>query len=250
MCADKTDITHSVDRNAGLLFDRCLLPRAVFEMLSPDYWQAQAEHARGGRGAVWMVQGEFGTAVLRHYRRGGMAARVSRDTYLWRGASRTRSFAEFRLLLRLRELGLPVPRPILAGYRRRGLFGYSADLLMSRIEQACSLAELLRGDQIAADAMHNLGDTLARFHQAGVDHADLNAHNLLRDSTGRWWVIDFDRGRLRSPHSGWIDQRLQRLRRSMCKVRGDDRAGADQAWNELRAAHDRAAPEFASAALG
>src|SRR5690606_15608498 len=32
---------------------------------------------QGGRQAAWFVQGEFGQGVLRHYRRGGLIARLS-----------------------------------------------------------------------------------------------------------------------------------------------------------------------------
>lgn len=249
MCADKTDIANSVNREGGLLFDRALLPQARPDMLDPAHWQAQTEQSRGGRGAVWMLSGPFGAGVLRHYRRGGMAARVSRDTYLWRGAEQTRSFAEFRLLLRMRELGLPVPRPILAGYQRVAPLRYRADLLMSRIENSHSLAERLgqaqiEGLSVESLGLDSLGHTLARFHCAGIDHADLNAHNLLQDTSGSWWVIDFDRGKIRQPQRHWIKQRLLRLRRSINKVLAANHKRAEACWRSLRAAHDCAAPEY------
>ena len=37
------------------------------------------------------------------------------------------------------------------------------------------------------------GRLIARFHRAGLDHADLNAHNLLFDDAGNGWMIDLDR---------------------------------------------------------
>src|SRR5690606_2432801 len=37
----------------------------------------------GGRQAAWFVQGDFGRAVLRRYRRGGLVARLIADRYLW-----------------------------------------------------------------------------------------------------------------------------------------------------------------------
>ena len=42
----------------------------------------------------------------------------------------------------------------------------------------------------------------------GVDHADLNAHNILLDGRGAVSVIDFDRGRVRE-RGAWTVQKLQ-----------------------------------------
>jgi 3-deoxy-D-manno-octulosonic acid kinase len=59
----------------------------------------------------------------------------------------------------------------------------------------------------------------ARLHGAGVDHADLNAHNILLDTHGAVSVIDFDRGRLRGAGT-WPEQNLRRLHRSLLKISG------------------------------
>src|SRR5690606_1823588 len=46
----------------------------------------------GGRQAAWFVQLPNAVqGVLRHYRRGGLIAKLIRDQYLWTGAQRTRS---------------------------------------------------------------------------------------------------------------------------------------------------------------
>src|SRR3546814_1403765 len=88
-----------------------------------------------------------GPCVLRNYLRGGMAEKVSRDRYVWRGADRTRSFAEFRLLRDLLKQDLPVPRPIAASYLREGPF-YRASILMERLlrseEHTSELQSLMR----------------------------------------------------------------------------------------------------------
>ena len=52
---------------------------------------------------------------------------------------------------------------------------------------------------------------------AGVDHADLNAHNILLDSRGVVSVIDFDRGRVRE-RGAWTVHNLRRLHRSLAKI--------------------------------
>src|SRR5690606_2803220 len=85
----------------------------------------------GGRQSAWFVSGGFGPAVLRHYRRGGLVARLSHDHYLWTGVSATRPFAEFRILQFLHGKGLPVPAPLAGAYWRSGPF-YRAAILIER----------------------------------------------------------------------------------------------------------------------
>ena len=62
-----------------------------------------------------------------------------------------------------------------------------------------------------------VGAVVARLQRAGVDHADLNAHNLLLDGRGLISVIDFDRGRVRGP-GAWGLRNLRRLQRSFEKI--------------------------------
>jgi len=170
--------------------------------------------AAGGRQAAWFVQGEFGEGVLRHYRRGGMVARISDRDYFWLGADSTRSFKEFRLLESLAAQGLPVPAPLAAAYWRQGLT-YKAAIIVERLPAVQPLALLL--DQPVWEAA---ADAVARMHSAGVWHADLNAYNILIDAAGKAWIIDFDRG-----HQGGVTAparagNLRRLRRSLEKVGG------------------------------
>lgn len=206
--------------DAAIVFDRARLPQADYGVFDPTAWGDAARPVgdRGGRGAAWFVRGEFGEGVLRHYRRGGLVARFNGDRYLWRGADRTRSFTEFRLLAELRDAGLPVPAPIAAGYRRAGLW-YRADILVERIPDARSVAEILREDA-GRLPWREIGRALARFHRWGACHADLNAHNILVDADARIWLIDFDRGRRLVPERGWRMRNLLRLQRSLLKLRG------------------------------
>jgi 3-deoxy-D-manno-octulosonic acid kinase len=79
---------------------------------------------------------------------------------------------------------------------------------------------------------------IAKFHHAGVDHADLNAHNILLDAAQRVSVIDFDRGRLRTPGS-WRLRNLRRLHRSLLKIARGLPPGriTPQAWDALMAGY-------------
>ena len=130
-----------------------------------------------------------------------------------------RSLAEFRLLGELHADGLPVPAPLLAGYWRAGL-GYRAAILIERIPQVRALADWL-GAQADEAPWETVGATIARFHLAGIEHADLNAHNILVDADGKAWLIDFDRGRRREPQAGWRRANIARLERSLAKLAGD-----------------------------
>lgn len=191
----------------------------------PDHWGARAAPVEvGGRGAAWFIDSGRGRWVLRRYRRGGLVARVSQDRYLFTGEQRVRSVAEFRLLARLRALGLPVPAPVAAMYvRRAGM--YRAALLIERIENVRPLSAWLV-QEAPAGMWDMVGRTLARFHAAGVDHADLNANNILVADQAVW-LIDFDRGQLRAADGAWRQGNLDRLQRSLQKLGG---IAADAVW--------------------
>ena len=209
---------------------------------SPAAWNGDARPVgHGGRGGAWFIDAKDGhpvrRAVLRQYLRGGLVAAFNRETHLWRGIGRVRSFDEFRLTRELHGRGLPVPQPLAAYYLRNGL-GYRAAILLDRIEGVRSLGDRA-GVAGEGAPWEEAGRLVARFHRSGLDHADLNAHNLLFDTTGQGWMIDFDRCKLRIPATGWREANLARLRRSLIKLRGErtvDAVLADHA--RLRAGYD------------
>lgn len=202
---------------------RCLLLRdAAYELVSrrwlqPDYWEGRARPvATGGRGGAWFVRSPLGDLVLRRYHRGGLVARISSSGYLFAGFHRSRSHAEFRLLQRLRDLGLPVPEPVAALACRSGIT-YRAAILLRRLPGASPLAEQEQlGD---AQLWEAVGRVLRQFHDAGLDHRDLNCDNILVAGE-TISLIDFDRCRLRAPHrtgTAWQRRNLRRLYRSVKK---------------------------------
>jgi 3-deoxy-D-manno-octulosonic acid kinase len=203
----------------AILFDAECGRQVDANWFSPGWWGERARPVAGsGRGGAWFVEAPAGPLVLRHYLRGGWAARFSRDGYVWHSAERVRSFAEFRLARSLHARGLPVPRPLAACYWRRGV-SYRAAILIERLQDVRSLAD--RAAVAGRDApWEETGRLVARFHRAGLDHADLNAHNILFDAAGQGWLIDFDRGRLRIPATAWRERNLTRLLRSLLKLRG------------------------------
>ena len=216
-------------------------PAAALEVsarwFEPKWWEAQgrAQAADTGRGTTWFVGAPGVEWVLRHYRRGGAVARWITDRYLWLGLERTRPFAEFRLTQRAHALGLPVPQPVAARVLRAGLT-YSGDLITERLPGVpCS--SLVARRALDAAGWHAAGACVARCHGAGLDHADLNLHNLLLDRAGAAHLIDLDRAVLRAP-GRWTLGNLARLRRSLDKLAPDwTAADRDAAWRELMAGY-------------
>jgi 3-deoxy-D-manno-octulosonic acid kinase len=195
-----------------------LLGAAGEALFEPQYWDARGElvAVSGGRGGAWFLESGQRRWVLRHYRRGGFITRLSRDRYVWAGEARVRAFAEYRLLADLNRRGLPVPQPIAARYQRSGMT-YRCDLIMLRIPDAKPLSSMLAAAALSDASWRAVGAAIARLHGARVDHADLNAHNILLDSHGAVSVIDFDRGRVRD-RGAWALRNLSRLHRSLAKV--------------------------------
>lgn len=205
-----------------------------------SHWQRGSwpkERPGGGRGAVILVRHEKEEWVLRHYQRGGLARRMSADRYVWHGEDRTRSFREWRLLARLHEDGLPVPRPIAACYARSGAT-YTADIITRRIPGALPLSAHLLERAMPDGGWRRVGACIRRFHDAGVYHADLNAHNILLDGDGRPWLLDFDKGAFRRP-GGWRRRNLGRLLRSLRKISMENAATqfAPANWDSLLAGY-------------
>lgn len=232
---------YRAERGFGaILFDAARMRQADPRWFTPSHWGDGARPVdSGGRGAAWFVEAPFGQAVLRRYLRGGLVAAVVHDRYWWNGAARTRSFHEYRVTREAIARGVPVPPPIAALYERDGLH-YRAAILVQRLPDVRSFADRAA---VAGEAApwEETGRLVARCHRAGLDHADLNAHNLLFDHAGRGWVIDLDRARLRIPDTAWRLRNLSRLHRSVTKLRGERaREAVDADFARLRAAYERA----------
>ena len=216
-------------------------------LFDPEFWRARGELAAvtGGRGSAWFIASGARQWVLRHFRRGGFIARWSKDGYVWTGEEGVRAFAEWRLLELLARRGLPVPRPVAARYQRTGL-RYRCDLITQRIVDAGPLSAALARGALPEPVWRTVGATVARLHGAGVDHADLNAHNILlgvKDGAkNAVSVIDFDRGRLRV-QGAWRARNLRRLRHSLAKITRDLPPGrySDETWDWLMAGYKAAA---------
>lgn len=225
-----------------MLYDSLRTSNFSAEFFEPEYWRRHEaiEGTARGRGTTWFIRSGDSSFVLRHYRRGGLIANLSKDAYLWTGEAETRSFSEWYLTYHLFRAGLPVPAPIAARYRRRGMF-YRADLITQRIENSESLAARLAQGPLPLTQWIAIGRCIRRFHDAGVHHADLNAHNILL-TPQQVYLIDFDRGTLRK-RGWWADTTLVRLYRSLEKVTllAAPESFSDQDWHSLLAGYRESA---------
>ncbi len=238
------DNTVEKTETGAILYDRAELNQISDATFAPATWMSATPVSgylqSAGRGDTVILSDDQRHFVLRHYRRGGMAARVSQDSYLWLGENRTRSFTEFRLLAALARMGLPVPPPVAARYRRNGIF-YSADIITALVPGIQPLAARIL-EKVDHAFWVRIGAGIARFHRAGVNHADLNAYNVQLDRNDEILMLDFDRGRLMQAGS-WQRSNLARLQRSLEKVkRLDPRSNfSADAWEALLTGYSDAA---------
>ena len=199
--------------------------RAVIERAA----SGKSEPLRRGRGTLWRVPFDGnGAALVRPYRRGGLARHLTRDLYWGRPP---RPFVELRTLVEAERRGIPTVEVLGAGVTWAGWGGYRG-MLVTR--EAADFVDWWRWLQTApptaerrAVAAH-VADTVRIMHARGVQHADLNLTNVLvrvRDGQPAVLLLDFDRARMSAAGVTATRRRrnLRRLRRSMSKLDPDGR---------------------------
>lgn len=231
-----TEMTRIVEDHGALLLAPDCPAQFSASLFQPDHWPVARRVGGSGRGNAWFVADEEGNElVLRHYLRGGLVARISRDLYIFNGEEQVRSFHELKLLQALRHRGLPVPEPVAASYQRVGRMLYRAQILVRRIAGAKTFLECL--PELSAGEIEQVGQTLRHFQDEGLEHVDLNCKNILLASHNVY-LIDFDRCVLHGPgHEGtdWREANLRRLLRSLNKELPDwPQARLEAVWQSLR----------------
>ena len=232
-------MTESVEQtpNGAILYDRQIINSISEAQFVPGNWlhsePMQGRLGSEGRGNTMFVGNIPRQFVLRHYIRGGMIGKLIRDKYLWTGAEATRPFREWRMLAKMADNGLRVPKPAAARYVRTGLF-YTADLITVRVPNVHSLSTWIHHQAGGEQFWSDLGASIYGFHSHGVYHADMNAYNLQIDSGGKLWMLDFDKGKL-LPAGAWQQETLSRLHRSLQKIKARDPAlhYDEQCWEHL-----------------
>ena len=217
-------MTETVEKTptGAILYDRQIIREINEDRFHPSGWlhaePVSAALGAAGRGRTMFIGNVPRQFVLRHYMRGGLISKVNRDSYLSTGEENTRPFAEWRMLAKMADGGLRVPRPAAARYRRHGPF-YRADIITVRIPNVVPLSDYIANEPTVPDFWESLGAAVQDFHRQGVFHADMNAYNLQIDMDGDLWMLDFDRGQFLPP-GPWQQKTLNRLHRSLMKIVG------------------------------
>ena len=151
------------------LFDADTIATAQSELFDVDFHRSEKrlEGAARGRGEAYFFSLNGGSYLLRHYRRGGWMRGVFGDRYLWGGLEATRAFCEWKLLAKLVERPLSVPRPLAARVVRQGII-YRADIITHRVQDAHSLAVILDTRSLSVEIWAAIGECIRKFHDCGV----------------------------------------------------------------------------------
>ncbi len=198
-----------------------------------------------GRGPAYRMRlGDGAPVVVRICRRGGLAARLVRETYL---GLRPRPLRELALTVEARRRGVAAAEVLAA--RVEGRLAYRGALVTAEVPAAATLLEALRGapDRAARRGLAAAaGRAVAELHAAGVFHADLNLRNILvhpGPEGVRAALLDFDRAWLGAPPLRTAARRrnLRRLARSLAKLDPEGQlAGAEErrAFRDAYTGHD------------
>ena len=234
MTSQVTKINQSI-----ILYDDRLMNDIDENIFEIDFWKMdqQAHSQPKGRGTVYFVKIQDEPCVLRHYHRGGFVSRLVEDQYLWMGERYTRSFKEWHLLNYMVEKRLPVPVPVAARYVRYGIC-YKADIITREIPDIESLSDKLLGNLMTEELWKKIGECIAKFHDQGVFHMDLNAENIHIDQNNQVFLLDFDKGKVSEPSRRLSDSNLMRLKRSIAKVtKANNLAFPNSGWDICMTKH-------------
>lgn len=211
-------------QNTHLWFDKSLVANVERDWFKPEYWQQKGAVTgeSKGRYTTYFVRTEDINnqpvdMVLRHYYRGGLISKLSKRSFVFTGLFKARAYQELLLLSEMRQLGLPVPRPIAAQVIKNKPWLCQNDILIERIAGAQDLFHYLTKQTLTDELWQQVGKTIKQFHQHNVFHSDLNIHNILMDHHHKIWLIDFDRCEFRKPDESWQQANLDRLKRSLLK---------------------------------
>ncbi|MGN1280673.1 MAG: 3-deoxy-D-manno-octulosonic acid kinase [Succinivibrio sp.] len=178
--------------------------------------KSQNVELRGGRGQTILYKKDGEDLVLRHYKRGGMLGKVIADLFFKFEPHSHRAADEFRLLLRMQSLGLPVPEPVIAR-EEHALLHLRQDIVIKRLNGYQDLSYILKKRALRAEEYELLGRTVRRFFDAGILHTDLNIRNILMNEQGDICIIDFDKCFEQTMTTDLRVNVIERLKRSFIK---------------------------------
>jgi 3-deoxy-D-manno-octulosonic acid kinase len=186
----------------------------------PDFLTKQAliTKTAQGRGTVYFFALGNSELVLRHYKRGGLIARVSTDKFLFKNLKSTRCYEELNILQHLVGENVNVPIPIAGRICKSGLT-YTADIITKVIDNSFELDFLLTNGPLPKATWQAIGAQLKKMHNAQVFHGDINVKNILvaqGENQEQVYILDFDKCSI-MPGSNWKPANLARFQRSLVK---------------------------------
>lgn len=174
------------------------------------------EDILAGRSQVVRTELEgLGPVVIKYYKRGGLVRRFNEDVYLRRGIPRSRH--EFEILKKVRELGVSSPEPLVWAIKG-GLF-YKAFLVTRNIGDHLSLVDICvdTPDQCES-VLEKAAKQVGLLIKNRIHHVDFHPGNVLVDSHGSVFIIDFDKAKHSSlPHKKLCQVYLKRWDRAIRK---------------------------------
>ncbi|WP_105102155.1 3-deoxy-D-manno-octulosonic acid kinase [Microbulbifer pacificus] len=205
---------------AQVIYDDEVVGSDCEKLFHRDWLVANSRCALVERGKAVMFAYRGRELVFKQYHRGGLAGRLVEKSYLYSRLPNTRVWREFNMLCAMRELGLPVPRPVAARCVSVPPLAYRGALITERVPDSRTLTETLCKRPLDNGLWARLGALIARFHRDNVYHADLNASNVLLTGCGDFYLIDFDKGAIRASLSRQdAEANVARLHRSLDKLR-------------------------------
>lgn len=186
-----TVIHHHIKMGSEVVLSRDSLEHlSRFFTVCPD----NSTSGLGGRAPVWQTElPETGPVVIKSYRRGGWAAKLTCDRYTALGPPRSQR--EYTFLARASALGIRVPQPVV--YAVKGNFFYRAWLVTRQIDTDGSFAELaVNCPETAVSLLPSVSAQIKRLIRNRIHHVDLHPGNILIDRQGLAYLIDFDKARI------------------------------------------------------
>ena len=169
-----------------------------------------------GRGKTPEIEFEGRRLFLKHYIRGGFAAKISYDKYFFDSIASTRSVKEYNFLNNLFSKELPVPKPA-ALQVIINKFTYTADLITCKIENVGTLHDFIMNSKMNSNLWDALEGTLEKFYNENVYHSDLNSKNVLIDKNNNFHLVDFDNSYFFYEKKLFLKS-IMRLERSLFKL--------------------------------
>lgn len=227
---------------ATIIYDDELVDADCEKLFQDEWLQAHSSSSSQVRGTAVMYEYCGLELVFKQYRRGGLIGRLIEKTYCYSNLKNTRMWREFHILHAMRHLGLPVPRPVAACCAVLPPLAYRGAVITERVPDSKNLTEILCDHALDNELWEKLGALIAHFHKSNVYHADLNASNILLTSSGEYYLVDFDKGVIRTPLSQQdADSNVSRLRRSLDKLQGRHPCFyfSEENWQALTTAYQR-----------